>query len=236
MREFIILLSFVPWLLFFLYKCKNTLKDLKNKRLTGEWIKKNLLNLFHFDNLILFGIFLFFCKTFKDSNQIFLTKVLLFSCINLYLFINQLYEKKHHKTVLGIEDISTILIIGSHASPLFHSVFLDYCYGQYFFRFCVPLFFLSSGYFFQKMTSDKRIKYIKRILIIYIVSSILYIPIVLYFDKSLIRAMLFGYRHLWYLIALFEGLVLCYFTNKYKIKHTLVIAIFLLIFGIFFYQ
>ncbi len=111
MREFIILLSFVPWLLFFLYKCKNTLKDLKNKRLTGEWIKKNLLNLFHFDNLILFGIFLFFCKTFKDSNQIFLTKVLLFSCINLYLFINQLYEKKHHKTILGVEDISTILII-----------------------------------------------------------------------------------------------------------------------------
>ena len=111
MRKFIVLISFIPWLLFFLYKCKNTLKDLKNKRVTGEWIKKNILSLFHFDNLILFAIFLFFCKIYKDSDQIYLTKILLFSSINLYLLINQFYEKKYHKTTIGVEDISTILII-----------------------------------------------------------------------------------------------------------------------------
>lgn len=111
MTRLFIFASFIPWLLYFFYQCRNALKDLKNNKVDKEWLKKNLFKIFHFDNLILFGIFLYFSNVYKNSNQIFLTKLLLFSCINLYLLVNRYYDKNRNKNKITNEDISTILII-----------------------------------------------------------------------------------------------------------------------------
>lgn len=146
-----------------------------------------------------------------------------------------------------LKVICAALIVGSHSLPIFKSDILNTYYGQWFFRFCVPLFFISSGFFFQKMNKDKKLLYIKRILIIYLISSIIYFPIIY---KSypltnvrgflgIIKTLIFGYYHLWYLSALFFSLLISYFfdgffaLSKHSRIYVLLLAL-LLIIGVFF--
>lgn len=111
MKKILVLASFIPWLLYFFSLCKNTLKDIKTNEINKEWIKDNFLKVFHLDNLILFGLFIIFVSIYRNSGKIFITKLLLFSSINLYLLANRYYDKNKHKYNIGNEDISTILII-----------------------------------------------------------------------------------------------------------------------------
>lgn len=114
-----------------------------------------------------------------------------------------------------IKTVACILIIGSHALPLFHNDTLNFYYGQWLFRFSVPLFFMVSGFYFCSMTDDKKKKYIKRIVQIYIIASVLYLPIFISLNiKSLVHNLIFGYSHLWYLSALAIGLVIVCFAEK----------------------
>ena len=53
--------------------------------------------------------------------------------------------------------VCCILIIGSHCLPLFENENLNYYYGQWLMRFCVPFFFLSTGFFFKRMDEKKRV-------------------------------------------------------------------------------
>lgn len=116
-----------------------------------------------------------------------------------------------------VKAISCCLIVGSHCLPIFDHSEANFYYGQWFFRFCVPLFFLSTGYFWAKMETKKRIKYIKRIIILYIVASIAYLPAYLFSStiKQIISNILFGYHHLWYLSALSISLIVIYFADTY---------------------
>ncbi len=111
MNNIIIFLTFIPWLLYFTSISKNALKDLKQNKVTKSWIKENIFKIFHFENIILFGIFIYFAKNYTGANQLWLAKVLLFSVINLYLYINRFYDKNSIETKLTTEDISTILLI-----------------------------------------------------------------------------------------------------------------------------
>lgn len=111
MSEGIIYLTFIPWFLYFASLCKNALKDLKDNKVTFKWIKKNIFKIFHFENIILFAIFFYFSAYYSDSNQIWLVDILLFSAINLYLFINRYYDKNRSQAAIGTKDVSTILII-----------------------------------------------------------------------------------------------------------------------------
>ena len=70
-------------------------------------------------------------------------------------------NKNYNNTLDILKVIATILIIGSHCLPLFVNKTYNYYYGQYLFRFCVPLFFLSSGYYFTKMDYIQKKSYIK---------------------------------------------------------------------------
>lgn len=111
MKNIIIFLTFIPWLFYFISISENALKDLKQNKVTKKWIKENILKIFHFENLILFGLFIYFAQNYTGANQLWLVKVLLFSVINLYLYINKFYDKNSIKDKLTTEDISTILII-----------------------------------------------------------------------------------------------------------------------------
>ena len=111
MTKFIVFLTFIPWFLYFASLCKSAIQDLNDNKLTFSWIKDNFFKIFHFENLILIGIFIYFSIFYYKANQIFLTEVLLFSAINLYLFINRYYDKNNTEYKIGNKDITTILII-----------------------------------------------------------------------------------------------------------------------------
>lgn len=114
-----------------------------------------------------------------------------------------------------IKAAACILIVGSHCLPLFRNDELNFYYGQWFFRFCVPLFFVSTGYFFAKMETVRQKAYIRRIILLYLGASLLYLP--LYFNGSIMSIMsnlIFGFHHLWYLSALAMGLVIITIARK----------------------
>lgn len=111
MKVYLIYLTFIPWILYFLSICKKALNEIKNKKINLEYIKKNFLRIFPFDTLILTALFVFVAKFYKEADQLWLAKVLLFSSINLYLYINTFYDESKKKIKIGAGDISTILIL-----------------------------------------------------------------------------------------------------------------------------
>ncbi|MEE3487321.1 MAG: acyltransferase [Bulleidia sp.] len=122
-----------------------------------------------------------------------------------------------------VKTICTVLIVGSHCLPLFSGERANLVYGQWFFRFCVPFYFISTGYFFQRMNNSKRKSYIGRIFLLYFFSTLLYLPYILDTCRGITGKTLFivlaktfqyGYIHLWYLASLFIGLAVCYIDEK----------------------
>jgi hypothetical protein len=79
MTNFIIYLSIIPWLFYYSISIYKTLIDLD---------KYSVFYLFRFDSIILILIFAYFVS----FNKTFVIEML-FATINLYLFINRLYEK-----------------------------------------------------------------------------------------------------------------------------------------------
>ena len=110
MNKFFVYLSFIPWFLYFAQISKNAIKDLKVTKLSWDWVKKNFFKIFHFETIILYAIFIYFSIYYKDASQIFLVEVLLFTAINLYLYINTFYDKNKNNSSIETKDISTILI------------------------------------------------------------------------------------------------------------------------------
>ena len=146
-----------------------------------------------------------------------------------------------------VKIYAAFLIVGSHALPIFRSEILNIFYGQWFFRWCVPFFFISSGFFFNKMNKQRKKEYIISIIRIYSVSTVLYLPLIIKSANAInstivgklvyiLRICLLGYSHLWYLNALFVALIIWYFiglrTNKLE-KRTWIIAVLMFI-GILF--
>lgn len=111
MSKFIVLLTFIPWFLYFASLCKSAIYNLNENKITWNWIKDNIFKIFHFENLILIGLFVYFSIYHYKANQIFLVEILLFTSINLYLFINRYYDKTNVEYKIGNKDITTILII-----------------------------------------------------------------------------------------------------------------------------
>ena len=111
MKKIVFYLTLLPWFLYFSKISKNNLKSIRKAKINFEWIKNNFFKIFRFDNLILIGVFVFFAKFYPDASQIWLVKTLLFSIINLYLFINTYYEKEKNPSHIVTDDVSTLLII-----------------------------------------------------------------------------------------------------------------------------
>lgn len=140
-----------------------------------------------------------------------------------------------------LKFFACFLIVGSHGLPLFKNEDLNYFYGQWLFRFCVPVFIISCGYFFSKMDNVKKKNYIIRLVILYVVSTIIYAPFafVPYQSKvTSIKHLILGFHHLWYISGMIGGLLIFYLFNK-KITSTKTSSIITLIiificFGAFF--
>ena len=132
-----------------------------------------------------------------------------------------------------IKFFCCILIVASHVGDIIPNPTANYFYGQWFFRFCVPLFLMSSGYFFAGMSSVKKRSYILRILAIYVLSSVLYSAYIAE-TSPLWPQLVFGFHHLWYLIALAEGLILLWLTEHVSRKAGNIFAVLMFSVGIIF--
>lgn len=106
-NKIIIYLTFIPWILFYGKLIKMALKETKNKKLDSKWFRKNFSTIIHFDIIILILLFVYFAS-FKDT----FVNEMLFSVMNLYLFVNTFYDKRSNlNKVLDKKDILPSIII-----------------------------------------------------------------------------------------------------------------------------
>lgn len=142
--------------------------------------------------------------------------------------------------------IASFLIIAIHVYP-FESINLnlDFLFTHVFCRIGVPFFLMLTGYFIiDKSLKDKQIliSYTKKIILIYLISIIIYIPINIYAGsfnnlnilKLLKMIFIDGTMyHLWYFPGLILGLWFTYFLLKrFNKKYVLSTILLLYILGL----
>lgn len=146
-------------------------------------------------------------------------------------------DKKVNATIDIAKMLMAILVVGIHTEPFGFNVWLDYGFGIIT-RFCVPFFFVASSYFFW-IKPQEPASYVKRILKLYIIWSLVYLPFdlpVLWnmpVQKILVRYLWIGNEHaLWYLWASVVGfLVLYIFMQKMGEKVVFTISVLFLLIG-----
>lgn len=124
--------------------------------------------------------------------------------------------------------IAALFVVAIHVHPFYDlNDFLGYFVSEILSRFAVPFFFMTSGFFFIKKIEKKKGKeYFKKILTLYLVWSLLYLPIiivdVIYGNTNIsllgycFNLLITGsYYHLWYLTALIYSLILIYFLKDF---------------------
>ncbi|KGO89477.1 acyltransferase family protein [Flavobacterium suncheonense] len=126
--------------------------------------------------------------------------------------------------------VLALLVVALHIFPVSKmkgiSGLISYEIASGITRIAVPTFFIISGYLLRNKLDDVSYlkKYCKRILLLYVVWQLLYLPDLLYHyhikwftTKTLIYKLVYGYWHLWYLLASVLGVVLLHFTRKWKL-------------------
>ena len=152
-------------------------------------------------------------------------------------------EIEKSKKMNGAIDIAkllmAVLVIGIHTEPFGFNFWLDKGFGIVT-RLCVPFFFVTSAYFFWNKEKSA-MTFLKRIVLLYFVWSIIYLP----FDINKLKEMSVsqllnrflwgGSEHaLWYLCVTIIGFIIAYALLKImKPKYVLIIAILLLVIGTF---
>lgn len=107
MNKLIVTITLIPWLLNYVYESKNNLIKLKEKHyLISNFNIKKILNI---KSLLLFLVFIIISTIYKESNQIELANNLLFSSINIFLFIYNYYENDDYELELNIKEKTSII-------------------------------------------------------------------------------------------------------------------------------
>lgn len=164
-------------------------------------------------------------------------------------------DRKNYAALDIMKFISALLVIAIHCAPFIEvNASFNFAYVQILARFAVPFFFITSGFlFFQKIDPTQGVKgeanlaslkhYWLRILRIYMVWSVLYLPLVFLswfqggFDGStllrFVRDVVFNgtYYHLWFLPALLLAIPLVYVlytTTKKRILLAVSVVLYLI--------
>ena len=112
--------------------------------------------------------------------------------------------------------ICAIMVISIHTQPFINYVWLDRGLGIVT-RLAVPFFFVSNGFFlFDVKVDGQRIKkYLLRILLLYVIWSIVYLPFNWPIDDFVKTFIIKGVSsHLWYLPALVFAVVILFLLEK----------------------
>ena len=108
MNKIILIITIFPWLLYTIYLSKNNLIKLKeNHYLLSNF---SIMNIISIKNILLFLVYIIIITIYKSSNQINLVSKLLFSTINLFLFIYTYYEYNNYDLSLTTKDKLIIVI------------------------------------------------------------------------------------------------------------------------------
>lgn len=191
--------------------------------------------------------------------------ILILIVLVVSIFIQNNIDKnmKDNKIYLNNLDIlryiCSILIIILHIRPFYLYNNLDFIFNNYITKIGVPIFFTITGYFLFKKEKDNQLyikKYLKNILVIYLIWSVIYLPFFIkystdyvgfdngylfIFDKSkILYSILVGllynglFYHLWYFPALILSIIILYILKKkINIKVILFISFILLVIGSF---
>ncbi len=142
--------------------------------------------------------------------------------------------------------IVAILLVAVSTYPLLNiSPMLDFLVTRVLFRICIPLILMTTGYFTLKEGLKKKrvlVDFTKKILLIYGLAILLYLPVNLYIgtfhDMTTLEVLksLFitgTFYHLWIFPSLILGIWLTYFIiKKFQNKHAKVIFIALFMLGL----
>lgn len=142
--------------------------------------------------------------------------------------------------------IASFLVVAIHIYPFLNiSPNLDFLFTHVFCRIAVPFFFMITGYYLIPKSLDNKntlIDYTKKIIRIYLITILLYLPINLYTKAfknisilKLIKAIFIEgtFYHLWYFPALILGIWLSYYLIKhYSDKKTTIIILLLYLVGL----
>lgn len=90
LNKYITLVTFLPWVLIFIFSSLNNLGNKNYTSFTWEYLRKNFFKIFRLDTLFLIIVFLYFSSFHKD----FVDKYL-FAVMCIYLFVNSFYEKRN---------------------------------------------------------------------------------------------------------------------------------------------
>ena len=162
MTKLIVVLTFIPWILYFLSSSSRTIKDFRGQKINKEFLKENILKLFRFDNIILIGLYIYFSLTYPDADQIWLIRVLLFASINLYLLINSIYDKKNKETLEKKEKNIIIILAVLILIPVLYYAFTRHYKITYYIMFGYSFFngvlVLMCSSIYKKYFTKKRKK------------------------------------------------------------------------------
>lgn len=103
MNKIIILITLVPWLLYYIFLSRNNLIKLRENHYVLS--NFNIRELLPIKNILLYIVYITISVIYKDSNQIELVNSLLFSTINLFLFIYSYYDNKEYELDLSTKEV-----------------------------------------------------------------------------------------------------------------------------------
>ncbi len=136
MEKTLIILTFIPWLCYYVTYCNIAIQELKKKKFNYKYFKENYFRLFRLETLLLMSIFIYFTK--YDNN---IVNMMLFGVINLFLFINLFYDNRYqNKKIIKKIDfyfILPLIIISLIPFTIYfinqNLTFLYYCLFSYVF-------------------------------------------------------------------------------------------------------
>lgn len=106
--------------------------------------------------------------------------------------------RKQYSGIDVAKLICALMVIAIHTQPFSHHVWLDRGAGIIT-RLAVPFFFVTTGFFLDFSNTKKVMKYIVRLIVLYAIWTIIYLP---FSSISVKKLLLTGIvEHLWYLPA-----------------------------------
>lgn len=149
-------------------------------------------------------------------------------------------DRDRHPYVDLLKVALAVMVIGIH-SPLLTGLLPGgwTLLNQGLYRIAVPTFFCLSAYFLSdSLASGGGWRWARRILLLYALWMTIYLPLwadeVLHADAliyTLLKTLLFGYWHLWYLISFAVGIPLLMLLHRLPSRFLLLIALSLLLIG-----
>lgn len=143
-----------------------------------------------------------------------------------------------------LKIVLAFLVVALHIFPVYKikgwQGLISYEISSGITRIAVPTFFLISGYFLRNKLNDTAYlwKYAKRILLLYFVWQLIYLPDLIRFYNlgwfstfDMVLKLVYGYWHLWYLLATVLAMGLLYSVKHLSVKAQSLIILFFFLIG-----